>query len=86
MTCLFYIIIGVMVGGRVGYVLFLRFARLPAEPTRHPQDLAGRDVHFHGGFIGVLLATLYITKKKGLGTSGRFQTWSCAGVPIGPGD
>jgi phosphatidylglycerol:prolipoprotein diacylglycerol transferase len=39
---------------------------------------------FHGGLIGIVLATLYITKKKG------WDFWEisdliCAGVPIGLG-
>jgi len=80
---LFYIIIGVMVGGRVGYVLFYDLRGYLQTPLDIFKIWQG-GMSFHGGFIGIVLATLYITKKKG------WDFWDisdliCAGVPVGLG-
>lgn len=80
---LFYIIIGVMVGGRVGYVLFYDLRGYMQTPLDIFKIWQG-GMSFHGGFIGVILAVLYITKKKG------WDFWEigdliCVGVPIGLG-
>ena len=80
---LFYIIIGVMVGGRIGYVLFYDLRGYLQAPLDIFKIWQG-GMSFHGGLIGIVLATLYITKKKG------WDFWEisdliCAGVPIGLG-
>jgi len=80
---LFYIIIGVMVGGRIGYVLFYDLRGYLQTPLDIFKIWQG-GMSFHGGFIGIILATLYITKKKG------WDFWDisdliCAGVPVGLG-
>jgi len=80
---LFYIIIGVMVGGRIGYVLFYDLRGYLQAPLDILKIWQG-GMSFHGGLIGIVLATLYITKKKG------WDFWEisdliCAGVPIGLG-
>lgn len=80
---LFYIIIGVMVGGRVGYVLFYDLQGYLQTPLDIFKIWQG-GMSFHGGLVGVVLATFFITKKKG------WDFWEigdliCAGVPIGLG-
>lgn len=52
---LFYAAIGVVLGGRLGYVLFYDFARLVADPVSLIRIWEG-GMSFHGGLIGVLVA------------------------------
>jgi phosphatidylglycerol:prolipoprotein diacylglycerol transferase len=52
---LFYGVIGVIVGGRLGYVLFYK----PAEYLANPVDIFKvweGGMSFHGGFLGVIVA------------------------------
>lgn len=62
---LFYGALGVVVGGRVGYVLFYGMDRLFANPLWLFQVWDG-GMSFHGGLVGVLLAALYFARKKNL--------------------
>jgi len=52
---LFYAAIGVVLGGRLGYVLFYDFARLVADPVSLIRIWEG-GMSFHGGLSGVLVA------------------------------
>jgi len=56
---IFYGAVGVVVGGRIGYVLFYDLPAYAAEPLRILKVWQG-GMSFHGGLIGVLVAmTLY---------------------------
>jgi phosphatidylglycerol:prolipoprotein diacylglycerol transferase len=61
---LFYGVLGVVIGGRLGQVLFYE----PAHYLAHPLEILAvwkGGMSFHGGFLGVLAAlTLYARKKK----------------------
>jgi phosphatidylglycerol---prolipoprotein diacylglyceryl transferase len=61
---LFYLILGVMVGGRLGYVLFYDLGSYLRDPLAVFKIWQG-GMSFHGGFLGMLLAAWYITRKKG---------------------
>src|SRR5437773_4097592 len=61
---LFYLILGVMIGGRLGYVVFYDLGRYIREPLSILAIWQG-GMSFHGGFIGMLLAALWITRRKG---------------------
>jgi phosphatidylglycerol:prolipoprotein diacylglycerol transferase len=61
---LFYLILGVMIGGRLGYVLFYDLGSYLRDPLSIFAIWQG-GMSFHGGFVGMLLATWYITRKKG---------------------
>ena len=50
-----YVVIGVIVGGRLGYVVFYKPAYYLANPIEIPQIWTG-GMSFHGGFLGVILA------------------------------
>ena len=52
---LFYTALGVVVGGRVGYILFYGFHDWLADPLRLFRVWEG-GMSFHGGFLGVLVA------------------------------
>jgi phosphatidylglycerol:prolipoprotein diacylglycerol transferase len=60
---LFLLILGVMVGGRLGYVLFYDLSAYLADPWAIVQIWKG-GMSFHGGFIGVVLAALYYARRK----------------------
>lgn len=50
-----YIVIGVIAGGRLGYVLFYNPTYFIANPIEIPQIWTG-GMSFHGGFLGVVVA------------------------------
>ena len=59
---LFYGALGVILGGRVGYVLFYQFSSF----MQHPLDIFKiwqGGMSFHGGFLGVLIAMYFFNKK-----------------------
>ena len=60
---IFYAMLGVIVGGRLGYCLFYAPADFLAHPLRIFALWEG-GMSFHGGFIGVLLGTFYYCWKK----------------------
>ena len=54
--------LGVILGGRLGYVLFYDLASYINEPMRVLQIWKG-GMSFHGGLIGVLLAVIWFSRK-----------------------
>jgi phosphatidylglycerol---prolipoprotein diacylglyceryl transferase len=59
---LFYGALGVILGGRIGYVLFYQFSSF----MQHPLDIFKiwqGGMSFHGGFLGVLVAMYFFNKK-----------------------
>jgi phosphatidylglycerol:prolipoprotein diacylglycerol transferase len=63
---LIYGVLGVILGGRLGYVLFYKPDYYLAHPTEIPQIWSG-GMSFHGGFIGVMLGIAlfcWIRKKR----------------------
>ncbi|HEX8401801.1 MAG TPA: prolipoprotein diacylglyceryl transferase [Allosphingosinicella sp.] len=61
----FYATLGVLLGGRLGYVLFYRPGFYLQNPLEIPQLWDG-GMSFHGGVIGVSLGILYMARKHGL--------------------
>lgn len=75
--------IGVVLGGRTGYVLFYDLARYVA----HPLDIFAvwqGGMSFHGGLLGVILAMTLFSIKRGIRTWSLFDVVA-AGVPVGLG-
>jgi phosphatidylglycerol:prolipoprotein diacylglycerol transferase len=75
--------VGVVAGGRIGYVLFYDFARYVANPLDMLAIWQG-GMSFHGGLLGVILAMVLFARRRGI------ATWSlldvvAAGVPVGLG-
>ena len=80
---LFYLILGVMVGGRLGYVVLYDLHNYVQQPLSILAIWQG-GMSFHGGFIGVMVAAWWITKRKG------WDFWQiadlvCVAVPVGLG-
>lgn len=61
---LFYGFLGVILGGRVGYVLFYQFDLFLADPTYLLKIWEG-GMSFHGGLLGVILGVFAFAKKTG---------------------
>lgn len=60
----FYLTLGVILGGRLGYVLFYKPEML-LRPLEILQLWEG-GMSFHGGLIGVVIALTYLCRKNGL--------------------
>ena len=60
-TLLTYLILGVIIGGRIGYVLFYNLAFYLDNPI-HILRVWDGGMSFHGGFIGVIFAVIYFAK------------------------
>jgi phosphatidylglycerol:prolipoprotein diacylglycerol transferase len=56
-----WMILGVVLGGRIGYVLFYDFARFLEQPSEIIRIWEG-GMSFHGGFAGVILGTILYTR------------------------
>ncbi len=62
---LFYGMLGVVLGGRIGYVLFYGFEDLMRDPLMLLRIWEG-GMSFHGGLLGVMAATLWWARKHRL--------------------
>ena len=61
---LFYGVLGVILGGRLGYVLFYKLG----DYLQHPLDIFmvwKGGMSFHGGLLGVLVAMAYFAHQRG---------------------
>jgi phosphatidylglycerol---prolipoprotein diacylglyceryl transferase len=61
---LFYGALGVILGGRMGYVLFYQLGDFLQNPLDILKVWQG-GMSFHGGFLGVLIAMYFFNKKHG---------------------
>ena len=59
---IFYCALGVILGGRLGYVFFYNFEKFLGEPLWLLKVWEG-GMSFHGGLIGVMLAMIYFSRK-----------------------
>jgi phosphatidylglycerol:prolipoprotein diacylglycerol transferase len=58
----FYIVIGIIAGGRLGYMLFYGFDQILADPLNLIKVWEG-GMSFHGGLIGVLIAMALFARR-----------------------
>jgi phosphatidylglycerol:prolipoprotein diacylglycerol transferase len=59
----FYIVLGAVIGGRLGYILFYGFTGFIADPLSLLRVWEG-GMSFHGGLIGVLVAIWVVGRKQ----------------------
>jgi len=76
-----YVIAGVILGGRLGYVLFYQFDYYLANPSQILQTWQG-GMSFHGGLVGVILAFLIFAWRNNLHPATVADTVAPA-IPIG---
>lgn len=60
---LFFGILGVILGGRLGYVLFYKFGDYLAAPWKVFYVWEG-GMSFHGGFLGVVIAMIWFARSR----------------------
>jgi phosphatidylglycerol---prolipoprotein diacylglyceryl transferase len=84
---IFYSFLGVIIGGRLGYVLFYNLPYYWNNPMAivSPFDAAGKFIgiygmSYHGGLIGVVLATWFFCKKNKI----EFLKWADFAAPAVP--
>ncbi len=78
---LVYAALGVILGGRIGYVLFYNLPFFLANPLAILQLWQG-GMSFHGGFAGTALAVALLARARGISVL-RLYDVVCAVVPIG---
>jgi phosphatidylglycerol:prolipoprotein diacylglycerol transferase len=79
----FYGVLGVVLGGRIGYALFYQFDRLLVEPWFLLRIWEG-GMSFHGGLLGVMAAVWWFSRRYGIGFF-RVSDFVAPLVPIGLG-
>jgi phosphatidylglycerol:prolipoprotein diacylglycerol transferase len=62
-----WITLGIILGGRAGYVLFYNFPHFAAHPAEIFQLWNG-GMSFHGGVLGCIVATILFALRRGLPT------------------
>ncbi|MCG7200973.1 prolipoprotein diacylglyceryl transferase [Marinobacter pelagius] len=80
---LFYLALGVILGGRFGYVLFYNFDTFLADPLWLLRVWEG-GMSFHGGLLGVIFAMWWYGRKVGSGFW-RLADFVAPLVPVGLG-
>jgi phosphatidylglycerol---prolipoprotein diacylglyceryl transferase len=73
--------LGVVVGGRLGYVLFYNLPHYLAHPLAILEVWHG-GMSFHGGFLGVIVASWLYARSQGIRLD-RLLDLASTGVPIG---
>ena len=78
---IFYAMLGIILGGRLGYVLFYNLGNYIQKPLEIFKLWDG-GMSLHGGVIGVLVAIWYVTKREKLSFL-RFCDYIACVVPFG---
>jgi phosphatidylglycerol:prolipoprotein diacylglycerol transferase len=78
---LFYVVVGVIVGGRLGYTVFYNFGGFLADPLSLLRIWQG-GMSFHGGLIGVTIAMWLFGRKIG-GSLRQVADFTAPLVPFG---
>ncbi|KTE22710.1 prolipoprotein diacylglyceryl transferase [Sphingopyxis sp. H050] len=78
---IFYAMLGIILGGRLGYVLFYNLEAYLKEPAAIVRLWDG-GMSLHGGVLGVLVAILYVTRKEKLSFL-RFCDYIACTIPFG---
>jgi phosphatidylglycerol---prolipoprotein diacylglyceryl transferase len=76
-----WVTLGVILGGRIGYVVFYNPAHFAANPAEIIQLWKG-GMSFHGGFVGVVLAVFLFARSRGIPFLSLADV-TCAVYPIG---
>ncbi len=79
----FYVALGVVLGGRFGYILFYGWEKLLNDPSWGLRVWEG-GMSFHGGFLGVMLAMWIFARTRNI-PFWRLMDFIAPFVPIGLG-
>lgn len=73
--------VGIVLGGRVGYILFYDFAAFADNPLRIFEIWRG-GMSFHGGLLGTIIAMILFARRRSIIVFSLFDVVA-AGAPIG---
>ncbi len=73
--------LGIVLGGRLGYILFYDFAAFAGNPLRIFEIWNG-GMSFHGGLLGTTIAMIFFARKRGIVVWSLFDVIAAA-APIG---
>jgi phosphatidylglycerol:prolipoprotein diacylglycerol transferase len=76
-----WVTLGIILGGRIGYVLFYNASYFATHPAEIVQLWKG-GMSFHGGFLGCVLAVILFARYRGLSFLSLGDV-TCAAGPIG---
>ncbi len=76
-----YLIISIVVGGRLGYVIFYNLKYYISNPSDIFKVWEG-GMSFHGALLGIIIGTYLFSKKKGVSTFFMLDIVACV-APIG---
>ena len=81
---IFWLILGVMLGGRIGYVVFYQLMVGNWDYISNPINIIAiweGGLSFHGGLLGVLAVTFWFTKRNNVSTLRVADGIALAGTP-----
>ncbi len=78
---LVWVAAGIVLGGRIGYILFYDMAAVAANPIRAIEIWNG-GMSFHGGFIGATIAMIIFARRNAIPVWSMFDTVAAV-VPFG---
>ena len=76
-----WVTLGIILGGRIGYVLFYNLPHYVAHPLEALELWKG-GMSFHGGFIGCVLAVIFFARKRDIPMLSLGDI-TCAAGPLG---
>ncbi|CAA0079799.1 Prolipoprotein diacylglyceryl transferase [BD1-7 clade bacterium] len=79
----FFVAMGTIIGGRLGYMLFYNFGTLVADPVSLFRIGSG-GMSFHGGLIGVMLGLGYWARREKVAIGDIFD-FAALAAPVGMG-
>jgi phosphatidylglycerol:prolipoprotein diacylglycerol transferase len=79
-TFLTWVVVGVIAGGRLGYVLFYKPFHYLQNPWEIPILWQG-GMSFHGGFVGVVLAVIIFARRNAIPLSGLADAIAIGATP-----
>ena len=75
--------LGVVLGGRIGYLMFYGWTQILSDPLYILRVWEG-GMSFHGGFFGVIIASYIYARRQGIGLD-RLLDLGAAATPVGLG-
>ena len=76
-----YLIVSIVIGGRIGYVIFYNFEYYSSNPLEILKIWEG-GMSFHGALLGIIIGTYLFSKKRGVSTFFMLDIIACV-APIG---
>ncbi len=80
---MFFCLIGIIVGGRIGFIILYDLGTYISDPVRIVKVWQG-GMSFHGGFLGVVVATIYMARSRKIPLM-RMADLAAISAPIGIG-